>query len=418
MLVCAFVITIGWIVAIAPVGLDFTPATAKDVVAALVPQQSTLAFGFLGVYFFSLRMIARRYARGDLKPKAYTHIMVRIFIVVVLSWVLEAIFTGTGSIKLLLAFLFGITPDEFFTWAREFSRGAVPEKIVPAQTLPLTDLEGIDIYDLGRLENEGIVNIEGLAHHEFIDLIIETRVPVPRLIDWVDQAVLYLHLVGGADDAARPKLRAYGIRTASDLLRTWDECQKRSGSSPEFPAFKALLGDSQVPYRLEVIRDALIDDEWMKVILSWRSDVPREPIERTAAPTSVEALNQRADDELGNKHYDRALKYLLEALKKEDTAATRLRLARLLATSPVAQQRDLDAALQHAKQAYELAPTDFDGLLELLGFYIELGDWARATEMYGLAQKTLETWSSSTQKDEQKKRLENLGKQIEAKSAP
>ena len=79
-LVCAFVMTLGWIVALGPVGNGFAPADAAGVVASLVPQRTATVFGFLGVYFFSLRLIALRYARGDLKPKAYTNIMVRLFV--------------------------------------------------------------------------------------------------------------------------------------------------------------------------------------------------------------------------------------------------------------------------------------------------------------------------------------------------
>lgn len=275
-LVCAFVVTLGWIVALAPVGTGFAPQTAADVLASLVPQRTATVFGFLGVYFFSLRLIALRYARGDLKPKAYTNIMVRLLIVLVLSWVLEAIFSGQQSLMLLLAFLFGITPDEFFTWLRQTFRDKVPASAIPQAALPLDSLEGIDLYDLARLESEGIVNVEGLAHHELIDLIIETRIPVPRLMDWIDQAVLYLHLVGGEDTKSRAKLRDFGIRTATDLIRAWDGAEKRK----ELDAFKKLLGGDSAPHRLEVIRDALSDDEWFDTVSWWRRDEPHPALKR------------------------------------------------------------------------------------------------------------------------------------------
>ncbi len=38
-------------------------------------------------------------------------------------------------------------------------------------------------------------NVEALAHHDVVDLMLATRIPVPRLVDWVDQAILYLHTV-------------------------------------------------------------------------------------------------------------------------------------------------------------------------------------------------------------------------------
>ena len=221
-LVCAIVITIGWIVALAPVG-DFAPQDRQAALGVLLPEPTALVFGFLGVYFFSLRLIAIRYARGDLKPKAYSHIMVRVLIVVVLCWVLDAIFAADLAVKLVLAFLFGITPDEFFTWLKEAFRDAVPESIVPRSTrLPLTDLEGIDLYDLGRLESEGIVNIEGLAHHELFDLIIETRIPVAA----PDR-------LGRPGDPSSPPCGRHGQRRARDAARLRDPHRDRSSSGLE-----------------------------------------------------------------------------------------------------------------------------------------------------------------------------------------
>ena len=38
--------------------------------------------------------------------------------------------------------------------------------------LPLTALEGIDLYDRTRLASEGVTNIEALAHHNMIDLVL------------------------------------------------------------------------------------------------------------------------------------------------------------------------------------------------------------------------------------------------------
>lgn len=409
-LVCAFVMTLGWIVALAPVGNEFAPANAKDVLASLVPQRSATVFGFLGVYFFSLQMIALRYARGDLKPKAYTNIMVRLFIVLVLSWVLEAAFTGESRLILVLAFLFGITPDEFFTWLRQTFRDKVPASAFPQSTLPLNGLEGIDLYDLARLESEGIVNIEGLAHHELIDLIIETRIPVPRLIDWVDQAILYLHLIGGSDDK-RTKLREYGIRTATDLLLAWNKVEARPDKA-EMADFKKLLGGAseKPPYRLEVIRDALSDDEWFATVSCWRGDQPYDPIEVMTAPSTVEALERMAKGELGDNRYGRALRLLKRSLEIQDTAGARRRIARILATSPVLSLRDSNEARVHAQRAFELASNDYDGAVELVEIYCELDDLQRAEEMYALAEQIVNDWPKERQPEKEAggKRLNEL----------
>jgi hypothetical protein len=61
---------------------------------------------------------------------------------------------------------------------------------------PLTELEGVNLYDRARLSEEGVDNIENLAHHNMIHLLVQTRIPVSRLVDMFDQAILYLHLRG------------------------------------------------------------------------------------------------------------------------------------------------------------------------------------------------------------------------------
>jgi hypothetical protein len=403
-LVCAIVITIGWIVALAPVGA-LAPQDRQTALGVLLPEPTALVFGFLGVYFFSLRLIAIRYARGDLKPKAYSYIMVRVLIVAVLSWVLDAIFEGESTTMLVLAFLFGITPDEFFTWLKEAFRSAVPESIVPKSTrLPLTDLEGIDLYDLGRLESEGIVNIEGLAHHELFDLIIETRVPVPRLIDWVDQAILHLHLAGGTDPDARSKLRDYGIRTATDLLQTWEGAERRG----KLDGFRKLLGGAEEPYRLDLIRDALLDDEWMRTVSCWRDDDAHEPIVVDASPSTVEGLERWADKQIQLQRFGPSMSTLQRSLAIEDTASTRRRIARIHATSPVAEYRDPDQARLHARRAFELAPGDYQGILDLIAIYLAIGDHDEATQARDAALVIVATWKNKEQREKEEKRLRDL----------
>ena len=54
-LVCAFVITIGWIVALAPVGDNFYPTDSAQALKVLLPQPTALVFGFLGVNRHTVR---------------------------------------------------------------------------------------------------------------------------------------------------------------------------------------------------------------------------------------------------------------------------------------------------------------------------------------------------------------------------
>jgi hypothetical protein len=59
---------------------------------------------------------------------------------------------------------------------------------------PLNQLDGLNVWYEARLVEEGIEDMQNLATANLVDVMLHTRVPVARLVDWVDQAQLYLHL--------------------------------------------------------------------------------------------------------------------------------------------------------------------------------------------------------------------------------
>ncbi|HYR06117.1 MAG TPA: hypothetical protein VEQ60_00010, partial [Longimicrobium sp.] len=133
---------------------------------------------------------------------------------------------------------------------------------------PLSRLEGITLYDRARLLEEGIENVENLAHHDLIELMLRTRIPTTRVVDLVDQAILYLHVRSAVDEeteAARETLRRIGVRTATDLL----EVEARM--PPELrEGFYATLGHEGTLPRLRMVCLAVADDEWMPQLNHWR----------------------------------------------------------------------------------------------------------------------------------------------------
>ena len=65
--------------------------------------------------------------------------------------------------------------------------------------------------------------MHALATANLVDLLLGTRVPVNTLVDWVDQALLYLCVpTKSGDQQPRDELRIFGIRTATDLIRVWN----------------------------------------------------------------------------------------------------------------------------------------------------------------------------------------------------
>jgi len=116
-------------------------------------------------------------------------------------------------------------------WASTTRRGSTPRA--------LTQVDGIDIYESVRLESEGITDIPTLATADLVSMMVDTRLPVERLVDWSDQAVLMMFLPepddthdgAGDDDDSEPAggeagkptsrieaLQQVGIRTASSVL--------------------------------------------------------------------------------------------------------------------------------------------------------------------------------------------------------
>ena len=124
--------------------------------AYFLPELSVVGIGFLGAYYFALFSVARRYTRGDLQPKAYSHIVTRIFIVLILAWVLSTVF-GERPLTLALVFIVGVLPETFWMVMGEVGRNEIWGRAFGSQREknPLTNLEGIDTYDRARLPVSG-----------------------------------------------------------------------------------------------------------------------------------------------------------------------------------------------------------------------------------------------------------------------
>lgn len=316
-LVATIALAFGWILTLMPAGSLGNPTTPESIAQLFVPQRNAVTFGFLGAYFYAINLVLRRYARGDLRPKAYSAITVRILVVVILGWLVDATTPVPGEPVLIVAFLIGIVPETFLTFLREIYRGRVVAPLTKSvsknldETLPLQDLEGIDLYDRARLLEEGITNIQALAHHDLVDLLLETRIPAGRLVDWVDQAILYLHIVDPTEDAPAcsrkyaQRLRQHGIRTATDLLAVFDKC----GHEPAWDQLRrAVTSDSEDDggRNLEILIASLQDDEWLGFIRHWRYNVTISErvieIEEgriSSKPRTVSSLDGRHSEELG-----------------------------------------------------------------------------------------------------------------------
>ncbi len=158
-----------------------------------------LRFGFLGAYSFILQMLIRRYFQSDLKASAYLSALTRVatvlIMVTVLFWVgLYPTDLSTGW-QAGLAFFIGFFP---LVGMQLLQRGLSTRLRRWLPTLdnpyPLSDLVGLNVWYEARLLEEGIEDMENLVTANLVDVLLHTRVPVGRLVDWIDQAHLYLAL--------------------------------------------------------------------------------------------------------------------------------------------------------------------------------------------------------------------------------
>jgi hypothetical protein len=184
-----------------------------------------LRYGFAGAYWYILQMLVRRFFQNDLKTAAYITVMTRVIIVALLVAVVHVLWTTrlSRNSELALAFIIGIFPQIGIKAVQSLI--AVPlRKLIKTleNRYPLSDLDGLNIWYESRLVEEGIEDMQNLATANLIDLMLYTRVPVERLVDWVDQSILYLRVkVCNKDQCGHElctrKLREFGIRTATDL---------------------------------------------------------------------------------------------------------------------------------------------------------------------------------------------------------
>jgi hypothetical protein len=193
----------------------------------LLPSEA-LRFGFFGSYFFILQVLVRRYFQDDLRTSAYIHATVRILIVSLLVTAVHNIWDWSQGQENAFAFIVGVFPQVALQ-ALETLIARPFRKRIPSlhSDYPLSDLDGLNIWYETRLLEEGIEDMQNLATANIVDMMLRTRVPVDRLVDWIDQAHLFLRARG--DDgqgeseterkatSSRSRLRRLGVRTATDL---------------------------------------------------------------------------------------------------------------------------------------------------------------------------------------------------------
>jgi hypothetical protein len=202
-----------------------------------------LQFGFLGAYTFIIQDLVRRYYRDDLRTSGYIAAISRIVFSAVLIMTVNLMWSGqAGQQENILAFFIGFFPQ---IGLQVLKTGLTKPlgRLVPSLSTkyPLSSLEGLNFWYEARLNEEGIEDQQNLVSASLVDLMLRTRAPVMRLVDWLDQAFLQLHLPANPKnpESMSTDLRRLGIRTATELENTFEEL----GEDPVFQAaLSAALG--------------------------------------------------------------------------------------------------------------------------------------------------------------------------------
>jgi hypothetical protein len=113
--------------------------------------------------------------------------------------------------------------------------------------------------------------VPNMATTDIVELFLNTRIPPNRLIDWVDQAILYTHLSPGGDEKNRSirqleehrrrELRSLGVRTATSFveLPVWD------------PATRQILESKDLdPNPLGFLQEAMKSNANFALVRRWR----------------------------------------------------------------------------------------------------------------------------------------------------
>jgi len=296
-------ITLGWTFVVQPesvFGRSFAPSDFELARLPTVPTQ-TFAFAFLGAYFYILQMLVRRYFQNDLKSTAYINATMRIVIVILLVWVLDPLLQdATQAQRNALAFVIGVFPTVGWQFLEQVlirkPIGLVVKSLEPRHKLG--DLDGLNIWYESRLLEVGVEDMQNLATTDIVDLMLNTRIPVDRLVDWIDQAFLYIRVV---DERQRELLRSYGIRNATDLDDVLGDADQATALArllnlvpdPASGDKQAKLVDDELPARLASVHAAIETERNLQHVRAWK----RFTVAEAWVPAAEEAKTAAAKPE-------------------------------------------------------------------------------------------------------------------------
>jgi tetratricopeptide (TPR) repeat protein len=189
-----------------------------------------MRYGFVGAYIFSAQLVYRRYTTSDLQPTVYAYCALTLIGGIAFNFVaftaIRAIAENPetaqgleGGVLAIVAFSLGYFPYLAIRWFNRVAHTALGMPQRRADALHLGLIDGISQFHETRLRDEGIDNIQNLASVALDELLLNTRFSAQEVVEWVDQAILYLYLEPGEIES----FRRAGVRSFTDLQDQWGQ---------------------------------------------------------------------------------------------------------------------------------------------------------------------------------------------------
>ena len=175
-----------------------------------------LVYAAYGAYLYAISLFIGRLGSASLSGKFLVRLALRCSTSIVLGFVAGELQIFASIVKenqaLFLYFALGLFP----AWAIGALRRKAKEVFSPdekgCELLPPCLVDGLDDDTSDRLSELGITDIQHLATADPIELTLRTLLPLNRVLDWIDQAMLISYVRGSI-----VTFRQTGIRGAIDL---------------------------------------------------------------------------------------------------------------------------------------------------------------------------------------------------------
>ena len=145
----------------------------------------------------------------------------------------------------------------------------------------MSDIDGLNVWYQARLLEEGIEDMETLVTANLVDVMLHTRIPIERLVDWIDQSVFLLHLPDetegeesanngkkNAGEDARAVLARLGIRKATELLSMYSATNRAF----RVEALKPKSGSPNEPFEVLVtIAETIRREPVLYYVINWKN---------------------------------------------------------------------------------------------------------------------------------------------------